>query len=711
MNEETQAPLADTKPTWRRCVDGLAIAATIALAVMLAWRPINSNDVGYHLAYGDTFLDTGRIVDSNDFCYIEIDPKTLSDPGNMPPGAWYDIKTNKYHFPNANYGSQIVMSLVYRAGGFMGLGMLQVLLVAGTWVFMVLAMRRLGVGGAFIAGGCLLAALTAYERFNLRPEMFGFLLLAATMYLLAGKKITWLAVAALVVVQWMLVQVHSYWMLGLALTGAFWAEPVARAYWAHLISKKPVDAEIRRRVILLGVALAGMVAVVFINPWTWRLAVMPIQTLQFLRDNDITAGMDQASLHPWATIGEFFNPFEGAVFATKATYAFIAVLVVSGAGAIAAIWRKRWAHVLILSGMVMVAMGMRRNIAPTAVVLLPVSLGALAGAASRLRLGKMQWAHVATAIMVLAATGWFIASVTTSRFYYNERRSWRFASGPTTHDIPIATSELLKKLPRDVRVFTSYNVSSTVLYFSGDEQGLRDVPLVTNTWAFPAWTMADNLNYCRHPAGHDTWDLEPCKHPKHYDFSAFARRYNIGIVVLDCTKDNAPLAKVLKGDYNWRLVHFDGFNVIYVRSDVAVPKDFRDGRTFEQVIADIKANEILPAFTLHRMAASLFLMGVTGKAEEVWRECVAVDPDYHEAWNQLGVILIQRGHLQLSRGDLNGGRCSLLEAKTCFERALHAKSNYWRAKQNIKHVTQVLERLDRGAAQPSTMPLDNPPRR
>ena len=94
----------------------IVVAGPALLAVVLALRPMASFDIGYHLAYGDHFLRTGRIVQTNRFIYMKLDKDTLSDPANCGPGTTYDPVADVYRFVNANWLSQVVMAAVHRCG-------------------------------------------------------------------------------------------------------------------------------------------------------------------------------------------------------------------------------------------------------------------------------------------------------------------------------------------------------------------------------------------------------------------------------------------------------------------------------------------------------------------------------------------------------------------------------------------------------------------
>ena len=128
-------------------------------------------------------------------------------------------------------------------------------------------------------------------------------------------------------------------LLGLALTGAALAEPLLRRLYGRLkkgsagAGDAAEERPHARAATLLGLVLAAQTAVCFANPWGWRLAVLPIQTLRFMARHGIAGADYDAIRHPWSVIGEFFYPFAPGVFEeSKASYAFLGLLGLAGIG-------------------------------------------------------------------------------------------------------------------------------------------------------------------------------------------------------------------------------------------------------------------------------------------------------------------------------------------------------------------------------------------
>ena len=103
----------------------LALLTANALFISFSMRQIKAEDLGYHVRYGLTFFESGRLVDCN-----QQDLYTLPDKGfaagDRPepgPGCWYDER-GFYRFANANWLSQILFATAWSLGGEHGLSLL-----------------------------------------------------------------------------------------------------------------------------------------------------------------------------------------------------------------------------------------------------------------------------------------------------------------------------------------------------------------------------------------------------------------------------------------------------------------------------------------------------------------------------------------------------------------------------------------------------------
>jgi tetratricopeptide (TPR) repeat protein len=708
----------------------------MAFVLLLGVRTIDNEDVGYHLAFGDIFLDTGTIVDRSPFLYtVQAGPRM--EPG---PGQWYDAQ-GQFQFVSANWLTQVVMSAVNRASGAVALSVLQIVLVAAMFGLLLLILRELGLPPLWMASTVVLLGLVSYERLVLRPELFTYVLLAAQMYVLlkatrglqivesakpvrANCKLkisgnskepalplqsaicnlpvrvsqtqqftipSWRSVALLCVLQVLLVNVHSYFLLGFIPTAALLGDSVLRTLYFRW--RGPADAakaaDARRRSVRLGVTLAAMVACCFINPWTWRMVLLPFQTLLYFRANHIT---DAGSTHPLSTIGEFYPPLAVAFFYAKATWAFCAVLGVAAIGLLAALLRRRWGHAAIIAMMVVVSLSMRRNIAVASLMLLGPALGAihdlLAPRLSR-RLGPRL--AVASACVVAAVSALLVWSVVTDAFHFNERRAARFGLGYSPLKMPRNACDWINVNKPVGRIWCDVDISSNLYYFM---QPHRDLPIITNSWAYQPEIMADVIR-----AGQDT-----------AFFDQEVKKYGIEVVAVRAAKTNALLMKHLGAGDAWAPVSIDAMHVVFVRKagpDAALAARASitpESLDLTALLAKFAAQDPRPEYSTYLGALTLARLGWTDAAIETARRAKEINPDYADAWNLLGMMSALRANSHLATSKYYEARIDLQAAEDAFQHVLDIQKDDPQAKQNLSAAQGQLQALKRGEV-PPVMPL------
>jgi hypothetical protein len=531
-----------------RVAGWVALASVVGLALLLATRPLMEPDLGYHLEFGTSLLQTGTIIDQVPYLYTLPAPSTPAvDRPEPVPGSWYD-DGGHYRFANANWLSQLVFAFVYQNLG--GVGALMVLRLACVLAILLLTAAtavRLGVPRVALAPGLLLVTAVSYERFYLRPELIGFLVLAAQAWILAGgasgdanpsrrSSLGWGAVGWLVLLQAIAVNVHSFFLLGLGLT------------LASLVGQPGGS---RRRVAF---ALAGQFLACLANPWGWRLALLPIQTVLYLNSQGVMRGVRPGvEPHPWASIVEAQGPFVSVTEDQRPIYAFVVLLVLALAGAVGAIRRRRWDWLLLLAGMTTTALSMRRNIAPASLIVVPVALAAIlapraAGAAPRAQApASARWLGVAIPAVSLAAVAWVGVSVVTQDFFDRPTSTLRFGTGLDRLKIPLGAAEWIEEHRPQGRIWADFYSSSNVRFFSG---GRNPMNLLTNGWAYPPEILRESDRYSQGERS----------------FREAVARYDPQVVVVR-TAVSGPLAHQLAADEGWQLVHLEGEFALFLRRD------------------------------------------------------------------------------------------------------------------------------------------------
>ena len=660
----------------------------MAFAVLMGVRTIDNEDVGYHLAFGDTFLDTGKVVDHSPFLYT-VQSVPRMEPG---PGQWYDAN-GQFQFVSANWLTQVAMAAANRAGAALGLSVLQIALVAAMFGLLLLILRELGLPRLWMAAAVVLLGMVSYERLVLRPELFTYVLLAAQMYILLRAvrmgKLTWRIIALLCVLQVLLVNVHSYFLLGLMPTGAMLGEGIVRTLYFRrrgaADAAKAADAW--RRSVRLGVAMAAMVACCFINPWTWRMVLLPFQTLLYFRTNHIT---DAGSTHPLSTIGEFYPPLSAAFFYAKATWAFCAVLAVAAFGMVAALLRRRWGHAAIIALMVLVSLSMRRNIAVASLLLLGPALAAIHDllaprAPQRFATGMA----VGCGILAAVVSAFLTVSIVTSAFHFNERRTSRFGLGYSPLKMPRNACNWINEHKPVGRIWCDVDISSNLYYFM---QPHRELPIITNSWAYQPRILEDVIR-----AGRDT-----------AFFDQEVQKYGVQIVILRAGKATTPLIKRLAADDAWPVVCIDAMDVVFLRKDgpnaamAARATITPESLDLNGLLDRFASQDPRPEYSTYLGALTLARLGWTDAAIETVHRTLKINSDYVDAWNLLGMISALRANKRLAENkEYYEARQDLEAAQEAFTQLLTRQKDYPRAQQNLWAAQMQLQYFKNGQIPPA----------
>ena len=647
-----------------RLAVSLAVASSLVCSFVLGTRTLTSLDLGYHLSYGEHALKTGELVDHDTYLYTlppgDLSPSDRPTPG---PGSWYDER-GRYRFANANWLSQIAMAAVYRWSGFAGLCSLTAGLVVGLSLLLLRTSRRLELSWAVSAAALLGFGLVGYSRLNLRPELFGYFVFAAELAVLGPtvfepKRATRLgpqAVLGLAVMQLLFVNLHSYWVLGLFVVGAIFFEcsvkSIATAGGDSDSTNRETWRKAWKRSALL---LFAMLSVSFFNPWTWRLAGLPFETLAYLREHQI-GGVPGA--HPWSYILEFQQTLHAAFPDRVSDYAVAGLMLLAGLGSAAALVGRRWAASIVLLGMSAVALSMKRNVAPAALVVIPLGFATLRSVAYRVFAerfgpGLVQGPRSVTTIVfacgIVAASTAFAVSVATNRFYLAEGHPMRFGIGVSRANLPIGAAHWLDAHLPEARVWCDMGSCSTLLFFTTPH---REVPISGNTWAYPPSVMAEMR------------EVRSLQRP----LRKLVADYDADVVVVDYMH-SPQLFRALARHPNWELVHVEGRHVTFGRLEGSQAEVVR-ARSLAALtdVAGYVARQrqldpSLKSALLHPGVVYLNA-GLGELAVETFTAIVGERPEWSAAWNYLGL-----GYLTRARQS----RASLADteaAMNAFRRAL-----------------------------------------
>ena len=200
---------------------------------------LSSVDLAYHLRAGEQILSGGGI------------PRTDTWTFTAAGSPWLDQQ----------WGAQTILAAVYHVAGWTGLVILRAALVGLLFGLLFLTCRLRGADIRRAAWLTLAAFLVSAVALALRPQLFGMVLLAATLVIVAGRhrwpRLLWLV--PIIVVAW--ANLHGSFFLGPVVVGLAWLE--------DLHDRQPAAW----RTLAVGVVAAVAAVVNPFGPDVWGYAV------------------------------------------------------------------------------------------------------------------------------------------------------------------------------------------------------------------------------------------------------------------------------------------------------------------------------------------------------------------------------------------------------------------------------------------------------
>jgi hypothetical protein len=223
-----------------------AIAAVLLPLVVIAASPLSTVDLAYQIRAGALMLDTHQVLRTDTFTFLSF---------GRP---WLDQQ----------WGAQLVLAWLFRPGGWLGLVVLRAALAAATLTFISLACRAMGATVRLAAWLTLGAALLLLGGLQLRPQLFGLALCAATVWMAATRREhpgrLWIAPA--LAAAW--ANLHGSFFLAPVLLGLAWAED---------LRLKAPGSRRTGLVALASVAATGLTPFGFrVWDYAWRLSTNPV---------------------------------------------------------------------------------------------------------------------------------------------------------------------------------------------------------------------------------------------------------------------------------------------------------------------------------------------------------------------------------------------------------------------------------------------------
>jgi len=245
---------------WQRA----ALVAIFVLIGVLAWRQVGSLDAGFHLRAGEWILSGNGWPTTDPYTYTVTDHVYL----------------------DTSWGYQVIVAGLERVFGVEALTPFHSGLVLITFGLLYATVRLVRVHWMWAALLLLLGGLAAEQRFQARPEVLSYALLAWVLYLLhrhVEQRKTALWLLPLTFLVW--VNCHSLFMLGWVALGCFVV--------GLLLRNRRLD---RRLLKWSGIS----VLVTLVNPYGYKAVLFPFTLLTRFREQSVFSG----------SIGGFTSPFD-----------------------------------------------------------------------------------------------------------------------------------------------------------------------------------------------------------------------------------------------------------------------------------------------------------------------------------------------------------------------------------------------------------------
>jgi hypothetical protein len=314
-------------PLFRLDMDRLVMVVIFVGLFAMAARTPADTDMWWHLGAGRAIVTTGHILYTDEFSFT------------VRGTPWVDVY----------WLAQIGMYALYSQGGNVALGVLVAVLVVIAFAFVYPQME----GGAFLRALLIILAATATSVvWSPRPQMLSFVFLAVTGYIVYQYK--WRRINRL----WVLIplfmlwgNVHGGYALGLMLIGSvIVGEVLNRLAGRAAVSEVMTWREIG---ILAGVGILCGLALL-VNPNGIGVWILPFRT--------IGIKTLQGFIQEWAS-PDFHNLYEQPML--WLLFGLMALVGLSGRG-----WD--WSDLVVVTVFGYSAFLARRNIAPFALVAVPV---------------------------------------------------------------------------------------------------------------------------------------------------------------------------------------------------------------------------------------------------------------------------------------------------------------------------------------------------
>lgn len=530
--------------------------------------------------------------------------------GRIP---YHDIyaAANPSPWINLHWMFQGIVYWTHRAAGAWGLDLLKTACVSLTYLLLFLAGS--GRSRPVLAGWILFfSALTAGERFQIRPELFTFLFMACHLYVLerwsshGRDRLLWI----LPVVQVLWTNMEGLFMIGPGIVAMYLVE--------SLLNKRNCR-------VLIAVFAASLSACL-VNPYGVAGFLFPLSLLsEVVHKNRLPSGL----------VGEFLPLFSAQTAMTLKV--LCGSLLAAGAGSMILKARGRlWSHVLLFLVFAGLALAAQRNAALYAVAFPVIVLARIPPASGP----PKRWIRPCAASIFALANAALIFSALTNQLYIKTHRYERFGAGFAPEIFSSGALNFLIDMDRKIRVFHPLDLGPV---------------LILKAW--PALTpfIDTRLEVC----GRERLTEYVSAFQSAQTWKTLDDKHKFEAVWLDhFKKDSLSLIRLLSKDLGWSLAYFDEWTAVFLKRNVketVIAVDGR-GRTPERESPYVSLRRLAPflppevSYPSEEIYLGRFFlaMGDYSGARDQYRRILKQLPALAEAWINLAYVEEMHGNEELA---------------------------------------------------------------
>jgi tetratricopeptide (TPR) repeat protein len=478
------------------------------LAAVMAMRNVGSSDAGFHLKVGAHILDHWTWPRTDEFTY------TLRDRPYI----------------DTSWGYQVLIAAVERAFSARGLVTFHAAMILTTFALILLTARLFQPDATWLALLMALGVLSSEMRFEVRPEVLSWLMLATMIYLLTrhaeGRRSPLWAIPLL---QFLWANCHALFLLGWLTMAGF------------IVGLALRDRRFDRRLLLM-CSLA--VAACFLNPYGPTGVWFPISLLtRFDRSNAFSV-----------SIGEFVSPFDLRLteqqpfFPVWPIYSFRLFALICLLGLWAMIRHRRYWGICLFLVTMPLAAKMQRNMPLVVIAMLP--LAATAFRCDRLmhlfklRERSMRFARHAILSVLLLIVIALTLRVVHDAYYIDGRRTQRFGWDWGRLDLPVDAAAYAKQVGLSGPMLNHLNLGGYLM------------------WALPDPVFIDGR---LEVVGEEFYARYLGIMGSKENLDEATARYQFNYIAFPYAISQRLLIR-LSSDTNWRLAYFDHYVAIFVRN-------------------------------------------------------------------------------------------------------------------------------------------------